>query len=98
MPLPAVTAMESLRRIAEEGDTVRLAVAAAGRRAEIDDQLEKVRAGQVGEDDIVGAGQGVVADRLDVVEVHGDGGDVAEEADAPAVGRRCRYSRWHSSR
>ena len=46
-----------------------------------------VGAGQVVDRDVVGAAQGVELDLLDAVEIHGDVGDVAGEAHAPAVGR-----------
>ena len=45
-----------------------------------------VGAAEIADDDVVGAAERAELDRLDVVEVHRDVGDVAEEQRAPAVG------------
>ena len=72
---------------AVDGDRVGLAIAAAARcAARSMSTWVDVGAGQVVDDDVVGPAEGVELDLLDAVEVHGDVADVAEEADARAVG------------
>ena len=72
---------------AVDGDRVGRAVAAAVGAAQVEVDLRHVGAAQVADDDVVGAAERAEVDVLDVVEVHGDVGDVAEEQHAPAVGR-----------
>ena len=54
---------------------------------EIDVDRRHVGAAQVVDHDLVGAAEGLEVDGLDIVEVHGDVGDVAEEARMIAVRR-----------
>ena len=49
--------------------------------------LDSVGPAEIVDHDVVDAAQCLESDQLDVVEVHGDIGDVADEAHAPAVGR-----------
>ena len=53
---------------------------------EIDVDFRHVGAGEIVDDDVVGAAERVELDALDVVRVHRHVGDVAEEQHAPAVG------------
>ena len=62
------------------------AVAPAAGHSQVGVDLGHVGAGQVVDDDGVGAAESVEVDGLDVVEVHRDVGDVAEEPHPPAVG------------
>ena len=57
------------------------------RGGEIDVDLSHIGPAEIADHDVVGAAECIEVDRLDVVEVHGDVGDVAEEVDAPAIGR-----------
>ena len=57
------------------------------RAGEIDVDLRHVRPAQVVDHDFVDAAKGIEIDVLDVVKVHVDVGDVAEEGGALAVGR-----------
>ena len=57
-----------------------------------------VGAGQVADDDVVGAAEGAEVDVLDVVEVHRHVGDVADEHGRARRWRRCRCSRRCSRR
>ena len=75
----------ALRRV--DGDGIGRAVAAAGRPAEIEGDVRHVGAAQVADDDVVGAAQRPEVDLLDVVHVHRDIGDVAQEQRAPAIGQ-----------
>ena len=59
----------------------------ADRRGEVDRHLRDVRAAQIVDDDVVGAAERVELDGLDVIQIHGDVGDVAGEQHAPAIGR-----------
>ncbi len=87
-----------------DGDRVRRAVAPAVRAAQVDADLRHVGAAQVADDDVVRAPERPEVDRLDVVEVHRDRGDVAEEGHAAAVRgdvdvlRRCSRRRTASCR
>ena len=54
--------------------------------AQVEVDPRHVGAGQVADDDVVGAAERAEVDALDVVEVHRDVGDVAEEQHAAAVG------------
>src|SRR6185503_17050193 len=65
----------------------RVAGRGGGRRGEIDAHAARVGAAQITHVDVVGAPQCVEIEALDVVQVHGDVGDVPEKAHAPAVGR-----------
>ena len=71
-----------------DDDVVRLGVTStsADGGGQVEVELGHVGAGQVVDDGGVGAAEGVEVDAFDVVEVHRDVGDVAEEADPPAVG------------
>src|SRR5829696_4598767 len=70
-----------------DGDRVGLSVAAAERSAKVDLDARRIGAGQVADGDRVGAAERVEGDRLDVVHIHGDGGDVAGEPRVSAVRR-----------
>src|SRR5262245_23881099 len=72
-----------------DGDGVRRIVAGrpADRAGEIYVDLRHVCPAQVVDHDIIDAAKGIEVDVLDLVEVHGDVGDVAEEGGALAVGR-----------
>src|SRR6185295_12069875 len=61
----------------------------AERACEIDQHAtgRQISPAEVVDHDVVGAAEGVEIDPLDAVKVHGDGGDVAGETHAPAVGR-----------
>src|SRR6185295_18853202 len=74
---------------AVDDDRVRLTVAGGAAQAagQIEVDLGDVSAAHVVDGDRVGATQGVELDDLDVVQVHVDVGDVAEEAGAAAIGR-----------
>src|SRR5262249_35776597 len=74
---------------AVDGDAVDLAVAdgPAERRGQVDGDLLDVRARELADVDGVGFAAGVEFDALDVVEVHGDVRDIAEEAHPLAIGR-----------
>ena len=54
--------------------------------AQVDVDVRDVRAAEVADHDVVGAAERPEVDRLDVVQVHRDVGDVAEEQRASAVG------------
>ena len=62
------------------------AVAPAAGHRQVGVDLGHVGPGKVVDDDRVGATEGVEVDGFDVVEVHRDVGDVAEEPHPPAVG------------
>ena len=70
---------------AVDGDGIGRAVAAAVRAAQIDVDAGHVGAGQVADHDVVGAAERAELDLLDVVQVHRDVGDVAEEQRAAAI-------------
>ena len=72
-----------------DGDRIRLVVAggATERGGEIDVDLRHVRPAQVVDHDVVGAAERIEVDLLDVVEVHGDVRDIAEEQHAAAICR-----------
>ena len=53
----------------------------------MDPGLHNVGSAEIVDHDAVGAAQGLKPDELDVVEIHGDIGDVAGEAHARTVGR-----------
>ena len=77
----------ALRAVDGHGVGRSVALAAARLRRQVEVDLLDVGAGEVADHDVVGAAQGVELDVLDVVEVHGDVGDVAEEQRPAAVGR-----------
>src|SRR5262245_31426994 len=56
-------------------------------RAQIDRHLHHIGPGEVVNGDFVGTAQGVELDVLDVVEVHGDGADIAHQAHPAVIGR-----------
>ena len=64
-----------------------VALAAPGRRRQVDRDLRDAGAGQVVDRDGVGAAQGGELDVLDAVEVHDDVADVAGQPHAAAIGR-----------
>ena len=68
-----------------DGDLVELTIAAAARGGEIDVDAGSFGAGQVDDAYIIGAAESVVGHGLDVVDVHDDRADVANEPGAPAV-------------
>src|SRR5262245_40937853 len=70
-----------------DDDRIRRTVACTARRRQVDVDFADVGSGQVVDRDGVGASEGLEVDLLDVVEVHGDAGDVAGEQDPPAIGR-----------
>src|SRR3954451_2847723 len=72
---------------AVERDCVRGAVAVSVEAGEVDVGRLQAGAGEVADGDVVGAAEGAEVRLFDAVEVHGDGGDVAGEAHARAVGR-----------
>ena len=72
---------------AVDGDRVRRAVAMPPWRRQIDRDLLHIGAGQIVDDDIVGAAQGVELNAFDAVEVHRDVGDVTGEQRPRAVRR-----------
>jgi hypothetical protein len=74
---------------AVDDNCVELAVAccAADHPGEVDGDMLDVRAGQVVDGGVVFAAQRVEPDGLDVVQVHRDVAEVAEESHSPAVGR-----------
>src|SRR4051794_8217493 len=72
---------------AVERDRVGGAVAEPVEAGEVDVGRLQAGAGEVADGDVVGAAEGAEVGLLDAVEVHGDGGDVAGEAHARAVGR-----------
>src|SRR5439155_26454710 len=55
-------------------------------RCQVDGDLLRVGSAQVVDHDVVGATQCIEPDLLDIIEVHGDACDIAEEAHASAVG------------
>src|SRR6185312_4981763 len=71
-----------------DGDGVDLAVAgrAADRRGQVDGDLGDVGAAEIVNPDVVAPAQSMELDALDIVQVHGDVGDVAREERAPTVG------------
>ena len=69
-----------------DGDRVGRAVAAAVRAAQVDVDPLDVRAAEVADRDVVGAAERAEFDALDIVQVHGDVRDIAEEQRASAVG------------
>src|SRR4051794_28518520 len=78
----AVGAIGALR-----DDAVGRAVGVAVEAVEVDVRRVEVRRSEVADGDVVGAAEGAEVRLLDAVEVHGDGGDVAGDAHARAVGR-----------
>ena len=64
-----------------------VAGAAAYHRREVEVHPRDVGTGHVVDDDFVGAAERVEVDPLDIVQVHGDGRDVADKAGTRAVGR-----------
>ena len=81
--VPERDSVDALRSLCDDG--VGLGVAASADRVEVDVDALGVGAGEVVDDDRVGAAERAVADVLDV-DVHDDVADVAGEADALAVG------------
>ena len=73
---------------AVDRDAVHRAVAAACAAGKIDMDASYGRIGpaEIVDHDVVGAAQRLESDQLDVVQVHGDVGDVAGETHPPAVG------------
>src|SRR3954471_16922004 len=72
---------------AVERDRVGGAVAVPVEAGKVDVGRLQAGAGEVADGDVVGAAEGAEVRLLDAVEVHGDGGDVAGDAYARAVGR-----------
>src|SRR6185312_9544121 len=71
-----------------DGHAVDLLVAdcSADDTGQVDVDLRDVGAGEVADNDVVGTAEGVEVDGLDIVQVHDDIGDIAEEQGPPAVG------------
>ena len=66
---------------------VDLQVGSPRRASQVDVDRRDIRSAEVADNNAVAATQRMEVDRLDIVQVHGDGGDVAEEAGAPAIRR-----------
>src|SRR5439155_10232385 len=81
-------AVAAVRAVDDDGVGRAVAGGGAGGAGKVDVHVDHVGAGQVVDGEGVGAAQGDDVDRLDVVHVHGDGGDVAGQAEAAAVGRQ----------
>src|SRR5262245_5117677 len=65
-------------------DDHRVGPGEVGGLGQVQVDLDHVGTAQIVDGDLVGPAEGVEVDSLDVVEVHGDGGDVAEEGDTIA--------------
>ena len=72
---------------AVDGDGIRRSIAAAVRASQVDVDLGHVGPAEIADHDVVGAAERAEVDVLDIVEVHRDVGDIAEEQHAAAVGR-----------
>src|SRR5262245_22580813 len=72
---------------AGHGDGIRRSIAAAVGTSQVDVDLSHIRPAEIADHDFVGAAERAEVDVLDLVEVHADGRDVAEEQGAAAIGR-----------
>src|SRR5262249_31032960 len=68
-------------------DVVRGAIACAAGEGGVQVDLGHARAGEIVNRDLVRAAEGVEVDRLDAVQIHGEGAHVAGEADALTIRR-----------
>ena len=75
----------AIRAVGQDRVGLTIAGRAAERAGEIDRDLGHVGAGKVADRNLVGAAERMKLDRLDVVRVHRDRGDVADEAHPSAV-------------